>query len=87
VKELQREAIAITKKAGVYKGCKPSLTLDRVAELRARAASGEKKADLGGSILSLATILSMTYTTPNLNHVPKHSNCVAESVNSHPGIV
>jgi DNA invertase Pin-like site-specific DNA recombinase len=46
LKERQREGIAIAKKAGVYKGRKPSLTPDRVAELRARVSTGEKKAAL-----------------------------------------
>lgn len=46
LKERQREGIAIAKTKGVYKGRKPSLTTDRVAELRSRAAAGEKKAGL-----------------------------------------
>jgi DNA invertase Pin-like site-specific DNA recombinase len=46
LKERQREGIAIAKKAGVYKGRKPSLSPERVTELRARVASGEKKAAL-----------------------------------------
>jgi DNA invertase Pin-like site-specific DNA recombinase len=46
LKERQREGIAIAKKAGVYKGRKPSLTADRVAELRSRISAGEKKAGL-----------------------------------------
>jgi DNA invertase Pin-like site-specific DNA recombinase len=46
LKERQREGIAIAKKAGVYKGRKPSLTPERIAELRARIAAGEKKAGL-----------------------------------------
>lgn len=46
LKERQREGIAIAKKAGVYKGRKPSLTPERVTELRARVAAGEKKAAL-----------------------------------------
>jgi DNA invertase Pin-like site-specific DNA recombinase len=46
LKERQREGIALAKKAGVYKGRKPSLTPDRVAELRTRVAAGEKKAAL-----------------------------------------
>jgi len=46
LKERQREGIAIAKTKGVYKGRKPSLTPDRVAELRSRAAAGEKKAGL-----------------------------------------
>jgi catechol 2,3-dioxygenase-like lactoylglutathione lyase family enzyme len=46
IRERQREGIAIAKKAGVYKGRKPSLTPERVAELRARVAAGEKRAAL-----------------------------------------
>jgi DNA invertase Pin-like site-specific DNA recombinase len=46
LKERQREGIAVAKKAGVYKGRKPSLTPDRAKELRARVAAGEKKASL-----------------------------------------
>ena len=46
LKERQREGIDIAKKAGVYKGRKPSLTPDRVTALRARVAGGEKKAAL-----------------------------------------
>jgi DNA invertase Pin-like site-specific DNA recombinase len=46
LKERQREGIAVAKKAGVYKGRKPSLTLERVTELRARISAGEKKAAL-----------------------------------------
>ncbi len=39
LKERQREGIAIAKKAGVYRGRKPSLTSERIAELRARVCS------------------------------------------------
>ena len=46
LKERQREGIAIAKKAGVYKGRKPSLTSERVEQLRTRVAAGEKKAVL-----------------------------------------
>ena len=46
LKERQREGIALAKKAGVYKGRKPSLTPERAGELRARIAAGEKKAAL-----------------------------------------
>jgi DNA invertase Pin-like site-specific DNA recombinase len=45
-KERQREGIAMAKKAGAYRGRKPSLTPDRAKELRARIAGGEKKAGL-----------------------------------------
>lgn len=46
LKERQREGIAIAKRAGVYKGRKPSLTPERVLELRARVQAGEKRAGL-----------------------------------------
>ena len=46
IRERQREGIALAKKAGAYKGRKPSLTSERVAQLRARVAAGEKKAAL-----------------------------------------
>ena len=44
--ERQREGIAVAKADGVYKGRKPSLTIDRATELRTRAAAGESKAKL-----------------------------------------
>jgi DNA invertase Pin-like site-specific DNA recombinase len=46
IRERQREGIALAKKAGVYKGRKPSLTPERVNELRKRVKAGEKKAAL-----------------------------------------
>lgn len=46
IRERQREGIALAKKSGVYKGRKPSLTPERIAQLRARVAAGEKKAAL-----------------------------------------
>jgi DNA invertase Pin-like site-specific DNA recombinase len=46
LKERQREGIAIAKKAGVYRGRRPSLSPERIAQLRARVAAGEKKAGL-----------------------------------------
>ncbi len=46
LKERQREGIAIAKKAGVYKGRKPSLTPEQVLMLRARVTAGEKRAGL-----------------------------------------
>jgi DNA invertase Pin-like site-specific DNA recombinase len=46
IRERQREGIALAKKAGVYRGRKPSLTPERVTQLRARVAAGEKKAAL-----------------------------------------
>ena len=46
IKERQREGIALAKKAGVYKGRKPSLTPTQVTELRKRVKAGEKKTKL-----------------------------------------
>lgn len=46
IRERQREGIALAKKAGVYRGRKPSLTGEQVTELRKRALAGEKKAAL-----------------------------------------
>jgi DNA invertase Pin-like site-specific DNA recombinase len=43
IRERQREGIALAKKAGVYKGRKPSLTPEQAEKLRERAKSGEKK--------------------------------------------
>lgn len=44
--ERQREGISIAKSEGRYKGRKPSLTEDRVIELKRRADAGEKKTAL-----------------------------------------
>ena len=46
IRERQREGIALAKKAGVYKGRKPSLSAERATELRERVKAGEKKAAL-----------------------------------------
>jgi len=46
IRERQREGIALAKKAGVYKGRKPSLTTVQIAEIRKRIRAGEKKARL-----------------------------------------
>ena len=46
IRERQREGIALAKKRGAYRGRKKALSPDRVAELRQRAAAGEKKAHL-----------------------------------------
>jgi DNA invertase Pin-like site-specific DNA recombinase len=44
IRERQREGIAIAKANGVYKGGKAKLTPERVAEMMARVAAGDKKA-------------------------------------------
>jgi DNA invertase Pin-like site-specific DNA recombinase len=46
MRERQQEGIALAKKRGVYKGRKPSLQPDQVAELRQKAQAGAKKARL-----------------------------------------
>jgi len=46
IRERQREGIALAKKAGVYRGRKPSLTAEQASDLRKRVASGGKKAAL-----------------------------------------
>ena len=46
IRERQREGIALAKKAGVYKGRKPSLTDEQAQQIRARITAGEKKAAL-----------------------------------------
>jgi DNA invertase Pin-like site-specific DNA recombinase len=46
IRERQREGIALAKKAGVYKGRKPSLSEEQAQQLRARITAGEKKTAL-----------------------------------------
>lgn len=46
IRERQREGIALAKQRGVYRGRSRKLSSETVALLRARAASGEKKARL-----------------------------------------
>ena len=46
IRERQREGIVLAKKAGVYKGRKPSLTMAQALEIRKRVKAGEKKAAL-----------------------------------------
>jgi DNA invertase Pin-like site-specific DNA recombinase len=46
IRERQREGIALAKRAGKYTGRKPSLTPERVKELKARAKAGEMKTAL-----------------------------------------
>jgi DNA invertase Pin-like site-specific DNA recombinase len=46
IRERQREGIALAKKAGVYRGRKPSLTAEQADDLRKRVGAGEKKAVL-----------------------------------------
>lgn len=62
IRERQAEGIALAKERGVYKGRKPSLTAEQVADARQRVAEGVPKAkvarDLGVSRQTLYTALS-----------------------------
>lgn len=46
IRERQREGIALAKRAGVYRGRKPSLSGDDLAAIRQRVSAGEKKSAL-----------------------------------------
>ena len=46
IRERQREGIAIAKQRGAYRGRKKALAPERATELRRRAGTGEKKAQL-----------------------------------------
>lgn len=46
IRERQREGIALARQRGAYRGRKKSLSPERAAELRQRAAKGEQKAKL-----------------------------------------
>ena len=46
IRERQAEGIALAKKAGKYKGRKPALSPQQVAEIKRRVLAGEPKAEL-----------------------------------------
>jgi len=46
IRERQREGIELAKRRGAYRGRKKTLSAERAAELRRRAAGGERKSDL-----------------------------------------
>jgi DNA invertase Pin-like site-specific DNA recombinase len=46
IKERQREGIALAKAKGVYKGRKPALNADRIAQLREKASTGANRTKL-----------------------------------------
>ncbi|NQY35628.1 MAG: recombinase family protein [Alteromonadaceae bacterium] len=46
IKERQREGIELAKKRGAYKGRKKSLSIDKIEQLKQRAANGEAKTHL-----------------------------------------
>lgn len=59
IKERQREGIALAKKAGVYRGRKPSLTPAQISEIRKRVKAGEQKTGLAAEFkISRQTLYS-----------------------------
>ncbi|OJV25173.1 MAG: hypothetical protein BGO26_05355 [Actinobacteria bacterium 69-20] len=69
-KERQREGIAQAKLRGAYKGRKPVLDADQVAELRARAAAGEPKTALARDFnIGRATVYNYLATPAKAGHV------------------
>ncbi len=75
IRERQREGIAQAKAAGVYKGRKPSLNAERVIQLKARIASGEKKVSLAREFgISRETLYQYTRVQPPSNHLPKRDD-------------
>lgn len=67
LRERQAEGIAIAKRAGVYRGRKPSLTADQVSQLRQRVAQGEKKASLARELrISRETLYSYLNSSPQV---------------------
>ena len=57
IRERQREGIAIAKAGGVYKGRKPSLDGEAVAELRRMAGAGVSKVEIASTMgISRATV-------------------------------
>ncbi len=64
IRERQREGIALAKQRGAYRGRKKSLTPEQVTDLRRRAASGEKKAQLARELgVSRETLYQYLRTT------------------------
>ncbi|WP_261562599.1 recombinase family protein [Frankia tisae] len=62
--ELQREGIAAAKQRGIYTGRKPALTGEQAAQLRERAAAGERKSDLARAFgISRETVYTYLRTT------------------------
>lgn len=62
IRERQREGIAVAKRAGVYRGRKPSLTAEQAVDLRKRVASGEKKSVLAREFgISRETVYQYLY--------------------------
>lgn len=63
IRERQREGIVLAKRAGVYRGRKPSLTAEQAEALRKRVAAGEKKAGLAREFgISRETLYAYLHT-------------------------
>jgi DNA invertase Pin-like site-specific DNA recombinase len=66
IKERQREGIELAKRKGLYTGRKPSLSPDRVAQLRTRVAAGESKSELAKEFkISRQTLYSALAKPPD----------------------
>ncbi|MFI1241431.1 recombinase family protein [Nocardia salmonicida] len=63
--ERQREGIAAAKARGAYKGRKPALGAEQIAQLRARAAAGEAKSKLANDFgISRETVYAYLRAAP-----------------------
>jgi DNA invertase Pin-like site-specific DNA recombinase len=66
IRERQREGIALARKRGVYRGRAASLTAERAADLRDKAAAGAPKAALAREFgISRETVYSYLRATPD----------------------
>ena len=70
IHERQREGIALAKQRGAYRGRKKALSLERLADLRRRAAAGEPKAELARAFrISRETVYQYLRTADEPCHV------------------
>ena len=70
IRERQREGIELAKKRGVYKGRRPSLTAEQVAELRPRPLPGCPRPSWPASTGSTATRCTGTWLRTEREQVP-----------------
>ena len=65
IRERQREGIELARRRGAYRGRKKALSSERAAELRTRAAAGERKSDLAREFgLSRETVYQYLRAVP-----------------------
>jgi len=70
IRERQREGVAIAKAKGVYKGRKPSLSMEQQDEVRRRAAAGDKKPAIAKDFnVSRETVYKCLRADVKLNNV------------------